>query len=152
MNCHIWLSFAPSSVTKWFQVMGIPRWRGHCLTVIYSNIVPLNTTLFAKYLRRHPSKHICTKKLPEKLSRCLPRAIKHQLTCPIELTSGSFLIGRRGILVIPRNRLVAYGFQEAINYVWIIFVDENFVSDELNLGMEIWPDACFTGCLKQCKS
>ena len=35
-----------------------------------------------------------------------PRAIKHQLTCPIELTSGSFRIGRRGILVIPRNRLV----------------------------------------------
>ena len=35
-----------------------------------------------------------------------PRAIKHQLTCPFELTSGNFLIGRRGILVIPRNRLV----------------------------------------------
>ena len=35
----------------------------------------------------------------------LPRAIKHQLTCPIELISGSFLIGRRGILVILRNRL-----------------------------------------------
>ena len=34
-----------------------------------------------------------------------PRAIKPQLACPIELTSGSFLIGRRGILVIPRNRL-----------------------------------------------
>ena len=35
-----------------------------------------------------------------------PRAIKHQLTCPFELTSGSFLIGRRRILVIPRNNLV----------------------------------------------
>ena len=23
--------------TRWFQVMGIPRWGGHCLTVIYSN-------------------------------------------------------------------------------------------------------------------
>ena len=34
-----------------------------------------------------------------------PRAIKHQLTCPFELTSGSFLIGRRRILVIPRNHL-----------------------------------------------
>ena len=34
-----------------------------------------------------------------------PRAMKHQLTCPIELTSGSFLFGRRGILVILRNRL-----------------------------------------------
>ena len=28
------------------------------------------------------------------------------LICPFELTSGSFLIGRRGILVIPKNRLV----------------------------------------------
>ena len=35
-----------------------------------------------------------------------PTAITHQLTCQIELTPGSFLIGRRGILVIPRNRLV----------------------------------------------
>ena len=34
-----------------------------------------------------------------------PRAIKHQLTCPFELTSGGFLIGRRDNLVIPRNRL-----------------------------------------------
>ena len=33
------------------------------------------------------------------------RAIKHQLTCPFEITSGSFLIGRRRILVIPRNHL-----------------------------------------------
>ena len=32
-----------------------------------------------------------------------PRAIKHQLTCPI-----SFLIRRRGIFVIPRNRLVRF--------------------------------------------
>ena len=51
-----------------FQVIpsqGNPRWGGHCLTVIYSNIVPLNTKLFTKYLRRHPSKHICTRKLPE---------------------------------------------------------------------------------------
>ena len=36
-----------------------------------------------------------------------PRAIKHQLTCPFEVTSGSFLIGRRRILVIPRNHLEA---------------------------------------------
>ena len=36
----------------------------------------------------------------------VPRAVKHQLTCPIELTSDSFLIGRRDILVIPRNHLV----------------------------------------------
>ena len=35
-----------------------------------------------------------------------PRIIKHQLTCPFELTSGSFLIGRIHILVIPRNHLL----------------------------------------------
>ena len=35
-----------------------------------------------------------------------PRAIKHQLTCPFELTSDSFLIGRRRNLVIPKNHLV----------------------------------------------
>ena len=31
-----------------FQVMGIPRLHGHILTVIYSNIFPLNTKLFTK--------------------------------------------------------------------------------------------------------
>ena len=35
-----------------------------------------------------------------------PRVIKYQLTCPLEFTFGSFLIGRRRILVIPRNHLV----------------------------------------------
>ena len=34
------------------------------------------------------------------------KAIKHQLTFPFELPSGSFLIGRIRILVIPRNHLV----------------------------------------------
>ena len=38
-----------------------------------------------------------------------PRAIKHELTRPNELTSGSFLIGRRGISDVPRNRLVVQG-------------------------------------------
>ena len=38
-----------------------------------------------------------------------PRTIKQQLTCPIEFTSGSSLIGRTGILVIPRNHLVVSG-------------------------------------------
>ena len=33
------------------------------------------------------------------------KAIKSQLTCPFEITFGSFLIGRRRILVIPRNHL-----------------------------------------------
>ena len=35
-----------------------------------------------------------------------PTAKKHQLTCQFELTSSSFLIGRRRILVIPRNNQV----------------------------------------------
>ena len=35
-----------------------------------------------------------------------PRTIKQHLTCSFEITSGSFLIGRRRILVIPRNQLV----------------------------------------------
>ena len=52
-------------------VMGIPRKCGHCLAVIYSNIVALNTGLFTRYVRRHHSKKINTKKLPEKLFRCL---------------------------------------------------------------------------------
>ena len=37
-----------------------------------------------------------------------PRAIKRQLTCPIEFTSGSSMIGRNGILVIPRNHLEGF--------------------------------------------
>ena len=51
-----------------------------------------------------------------------PRAIKHQLTCPIELTSGSFLIGKRDILVITRNRLVSLLFHwfVIIKYIWIM--------------------------------
>ena len=44
-------------------------------------------------------------------------AIKHQLTCPMKLTSGSFLIGRRGNLVIPRNRLVRSDFLLKIKIV-----------------------------------
>ena len=35
-----------------------------------------------------------------------PRAKKHQLTCLFELNSGSFLIGRWRMLVVPRNHLV----------------------------------------------
>ena len=53
--------------TRCFQVIGIPIKGGQCLAVIYSNIVALNTRLFTRYVRRHPSKKIDTKKLPEKL-------------------------------------------------------------------------------------
>ena len=42
------------------------------------------------------------------------RAIKHQLTCSIEFTSGSSMINRNGILVISRNHLVL---------VWWVLVD-----------------------------
>ena len=59
------------SLTRWFQVMGIPRKGGQCLAVIYSNIAALNTKLFTRYVRRHPSKNINTTKLREKLFRCL---------------------------------------------------------------------------------
>ena len=54
-----------------FQVMSIPRKGGQCLAVIYSIIVALNTRLFTRCVRRHPSKRINTKKLPGKLFRCL---------------------------------------------------------------------------------
>ena len=46
-----------------------PKKGGQCLAVIYSNIVALNIRLFTMYLRRHPSKKINTKKVPEKLFR-----------------------------------------------------------------------------------
>ena len=36
------------------------------------------------------------------------RAIKHQLNCLLELTSGSFLTDKRDILVIPRNHQEMY--------------------------------------------
>ena len=61
----------PLCRTRWFQVTGIPRKGGQCLTVIYSNIVALNTRLFTKYVRRHLSKKINTKQLPDKLFGCL---------------------------------------------------------------------------------
>ena len=71
----------------------------------YLMTAPLNTKLFTRYVRRHPNKRINTKKLPEKLFQMPPRVIRHQLTCPFKLTFGSFLIGRRHILVISRNHL-----------------------------------------------
>ena len=85
--------------------MGIPRKGGQCLAVVYSNIVAFNTRLFTRYVRRHPSEKINTKKVPRKTLQMPPRTIKHQLTCPFKLTSGSFLIGRGRTLVIPKNHL-----------------------------------------------
>ena len=37
-----------------------------------------------------------------------PRAITHQLTCPIELTSGSFLIGRLVFVLFSQKSLYIY--------------------------------------------
>ena len=56
-----------------------------------------------------------------------PRAIKHQLTCPFELTSGSFLIGRIGNLVIPRNRMVSP--QAEHSYCIVTYVGQYKASD-----------------------
>ena len=43
-----------------------------------------------------------------------PRAIKHQLTCSFEITSGSFVTGRIRILVIPRSHLVGLKSHEIL--------------------------------------
>ena len=43
-----------------------PEIGGQCLAVIYPNIVALNTRLSTRYVRRHPSKKINAKTLPEK--------------------------------------------------------------------------------------
>ena len=86
---------------KQFQVMGIPRKGGQRLSVIYLNIVLLIIKNFTKYLKTHPSEQIHTKNH----LKSFPRTIKRQLTCPIEFISGSSLIGRNSILVIPRNQL-----------------------------------------------
>ena len=58
------------------------------------------------------------------------RAIKRQLTCPIEFTSGSALIGRNGILVIPRNHLDLQNAKnkaslaDALSEEWSILVSQ----------------------------
>ena len=49
---------------------GNPQESRQCSAVIYSNTVALNTKLFTRYGRKHPSKKINTKELPEKLYRC----------------------------------------------------------------------------------
>ena len=57
---------SPVLVVLWFQVIpghGNPQKGGQCLVVIYSNIVALNTRLFTRYVKRHPSKKINTKKV-----------------------------------------------------------------------------------------
>ena len=67
-----------------------------------------------------------------------PRAIKHQLTCPIELTSGSFLIGRRDILFIPRNRL-EWRRKTLYNCKWCVFGAEG---ERESVGISWVPWGC----------
>ena len=85
--------------------MGIPIIGGQCLAVNLSAVAVLNTKLFAWYLGTHPGKNTW------KVFQMSPRAIKRQLTRPFKLTSGSSLIGRMIILVIPRNHLVSKKLQ-----------------------------------------
>ena len=93
---------------------------GETHQVIQSHGNPqMRRTLFDSYLFKYCSvKYQTFHQVSEKTSQQIysfqkttwkafwmpPRAMKHQLTCPIELTSGSFLIGRRDTLAIPRNR------------------------------------------------
>ena len=76
-----------------------------------------------------------------------PRAIKHQLACPIELTSGSFLIGRRGILVIPRNRLdrtwEGWAVSVPIEPAWS---KSNEILLQINVLQEFSPHALYQHC------
>ena len=83
---------------RWFQVMGSPRKGGQCLAVIYSNIVALNTRLFSRYVRLTPKSY---------LKSFIDASMSHKtlVICAFELACGSFLIGRRRNLVIPRNHL-----------------------------------------------
>ena len=67
-------------------------------------------------------------------------AIKHQLTCPFELTSGSFLISRRRILVIPRNHLdlgclpIFQGYSKQSKfYIYLLY--DYFFDSPLPLGV-----------------
>ena len=74
--------------------------------VIHSNIVALNTRLSTRYVRRHPSEKINTK---SHLKSFLDTSESHETSAnfPFQIAFGSFLTGRRGMLVIPRNHLVS---------------------------------------------
>ena len=60
-----------------------------------------------------------------------PRAIKRQLPCPIELTFSNSLVGRNGILVIPRNHLDRGRHQDQVKVSatrrFPLYKDSNFV-------------------------
>ena len=102
--------------------MGIPRKGVQCFVVIYSNIIALNTNIFTKYLKTHLRKHIHTKRNTRKSFQVFPKAIKHQLTCLLRLTLGSFLSGRNCILVIPINHL----FRPGLHDIGLLFMLDRF--------------------------
>ena len=100
---------APGNITTWYQVIpshGNP-W--------------VRRTLFDGYLLKYCSvKYQTFHRVSEKTSQqtCLhqkapraPKGHKHQLTCQIELTSGSLLI-----LVIPKNRRGKVGYYNITTY------------------------------------
>ena len=51
--------------SRWFQIMGIAKRSGHCLTRIYSNLSKLNVKRFITYLKSIPNKQIETNKPPK---------------------------------------------------------------------------------------
>ena len=127
---HFSLNFAQS-----YQLIpchGIPRKGGQCLVVIYSNIFALNTKVFTRCVRRRPSKEINTKRYLKSCSDA-SESHKYQLTCLVKITSRSFLIGRRHILVISRNHLV-----EVNNRT----VDDNNLLEKIE-PMEWFYEFCF---------
>ena len=76
------------------------------------------------------------------------RAIKRQLTCPIEFTSGSSLIGGNGILVIPRNHLEKKFQNRAECDIPCQTLSLNLNSNVLEIVNKNWIDT-FSGGLKQ---
>ena len=56
--CAVWKRVCS---TRWFQVMGIPRKGGQCLTVIYSNIVAWNTNFSSDMWEGIPVKRLTPK-------------------------------------------------------------------------------------------
>ena len=73
-----------------------------------------------------------------------PRAIKHQLTCPFERTSGSFLIGRIRILVFPRNHLVTAHtlYRAMVIKLYFLLGDPNAMSLLSSISMTFGNHRC----------
>ena len=123
-----------SEPTSWFQVMGIPRKGRQCLAVIALNrkLLPcMWEDIQVKALA--PESYL-------KSFQILLRAIKHQLTCALELTSGGFLIGRRRILVSPGYRLVCRKLK-CLHFKMYGYIEKNYwqTSQQLYGGIFFHP-------------